>query len=143
LLLDSLLKGNFVPLQILSAAVNQLRKMILMTDFIRSVSECGWKRGMSYGTFQKMAWPALSEGKALGRNAHPFAVYKALLHSENYTFEELDEALGILLDVDIRLKTGAGDAGLMLEQTILRICGTSADPSKSLPGRPNPFSKDP
>jgi DNA polymerase-3 subunit delta len=143
LLLDSLLKGNFVPLQILSAAVNQLRKMILMTDFIRSVSERGWKRGMSYGTFQKMVWPALSEGKALGRNAHPFAVYKTLLHSENYTFEELDEALGILLDADIRLKTGAGDAGLMLEQAILRICGTSADPSRNLARRPNPFSKDP
>jgi DNA polymerase-3 subunit delta len=145
LFLDSLLKGNFVPLQILSAAVNQLRKMILMTDFIRSVSERGWKRGMSYGTFQKMVWPALSEGKgaALGRNAHPFAVYKMLLHSENYTFQELDEALGILLDADIRLKTGAGDAGLMLEQAILRICGTSADPSKNLAQQSNPFSKSP
>jgi hypothetical protein len=119
--------------------------MILMTDVIRRVSEHGWKRGMSYGTFQKMAWPALSEGKggALGRNAHPFAVYKTLLHSENYTFEELDEALGILLDADVRLKTGAGDAGLILEQAIMRICGISADPSKNLARPPNPFSKEP
>jgi DNA polymerase-3 subunit delta len=142
-LLDSLLKGDCVPLQVLSAAANQLRKMILMRDFIRNVPECGWKRGMSYGTFQKVAWPVLRDGKgeALGGNAHPFAVYKTLLHSENFTFNELSDALGILLDIDIRLKSGVHDAQLMLEQAIMRICGTSADTSKNLGRRANLFSE--
>jgi len=145
-LVHSLLKAKFIPLQILSAAANQVRKMILLTDFIRSVSGCGWKRGMSYGTFQKTVWSELSKckGPVLTENAHPFAVYKTLMHSDNYSFEELSEAFGVLLGADIRLKAGAQqDAGLVLEHALLRICGISADPSASPAGKPNPFSKGP
>lgn len=143
LLVQSLLKAKLVPLQILSAATKQVRKMILIADLMRVASGRSWKRGMTYGTFQKAVWPELSrcKGAVLSGNAHPFAVYKALVHSDNYTFEELGEAMGILLEADIRLKTGTQDAGLVMEDALLRICGTSANPSTSPASRPNPFSK--
>lgn len=125
LLVCGLLKAKLVPLQILSAATNQVRKMILITDCMQSVSGCGWKRRMTYGTFQKAVWPQLSrcKGAVQSGKMHPFAVYKTLMHSDNYTFEELGEALAILLEADIRLKTGAQGAGLVLEDALLRICG--------------------
>lgn len=143
---QSLLRAKFMPLQILSAATNQVRKMVLLKDFVRSLSGCGWKRGMSYGGFQKAVWPALRKckGPVLGENAHPFAVYKTLLHSDNYHFEELTEALSVLLEADIRLKTVAQqDAGLVLEHALLRICGIHTDHSASLARRPKPLSKGP
>ena len=142
LLVQSLLKAKLVPLQILSAATKQVRKMILIADLMRVASGRSWKRGMTYGTFQKAVWPELSrcKGAVLSGNAHPFAVYKTLVHSDNYTFEELGEAMGILLEADIRLKTGTQDAGLVMEDALLRICGTSANPSTSPASRPNPFS---
>jgi len=146
LLVQSLLKAKFIPLQILSAATNQVRKMILLTDFIRSVPGCGWKRGMSYGAFQKSVWSELRKckGGILSENAHPFSVYKTLMHSDNYSPEELEEALGILLGADIQLKTGAQqDAGLVLEHALLRICGISADHSAGPASKPNLFSKGP
>lgn len=142
LLVQSLLKAKLVPLQILSAATKQVRKMILIADLMRVASGRSWRRGMTYGTFQKAVWPELSrcKGAVLSGNAHPFAVYKTLVHSDNYTFEKLGEAMGILLEADIRLKTGTQDAGLVMEDALLRICGTSANPSTSPASRPNPFS---
>jgi DNA polymerase-3 subunit delta len=144
LLVHSLLKAKFIPLQILSAATNQVRKMIVLSDFIRSVSGCSWKRGMSYGTFQKAVWSELKKckGAVLSENAHPFAVYKTLMHSDNYSFEELSKAFGVLLGADIRLKTGAQqDAGLVLEHALLRICGISADTCAGPASKSIPFSK--
>jgi len=139
LLGHSLLRAKFIPLQILSAATNQVRKMILLKDSIRSLSGCGWKRGMSYGGFQKAVWPELRKckGPVLGENAHPFAVYKTLMHSDNYHFEELTKALSVLLGADIRLKTVAQqDAGLVLEHALLRICGIHSDLSASPARKP-------
>ena len=44
-------------------------------------------------------------------------------HSDNYTFDELIEALEILLDADIRLKSSGQDPKTVLEYALLRICG--------------------
>ncbi|NVM57776.1 MAG: hypothetical protein HWN51_06635, partial [Desulfobacterales bacterium] len=122
-LVDSLLKSNFFPLQILSAVTGQVRKLILARDFIRCEYGDGWKRDLSYGTFQKTILPELNkrEGDLLASKAHPFVVYKALMHSDNYTLEELAGALEILLDADIRLKTSGHNARVVLEHAILRI----------------------
>jgi len=121
--LDSLLKNNFFPLQVLSAATNQIRKLILAKDFIRGRHGSGWKRDQSYAAFQKMTLPGLEnrEPDLLTNNAHPFAIYMTLKQSDNYTLEELIEALEVLLDTDIRLKSSGQDAKIVLEHAILRI----------------------
>ncbi|NVM22156.1 MAG: hypothetical protein HWN68_10305 [Desulfobacterales bacterium] len=126
-LVGSLLKTDFFPLQILSAVINQVRKLIIARDFIGSEYGGGWKRDLSYVGFQKAVLPELDEHGAdfLRGKAHPFVVYKTLVHSDNYTFQELTCALEVLLDADIRLKTSSRHARVVLERAILSICGTS------------------
>jgi DNA polymerase-3 subunit delta len=140
---DSLLEANLFPLQILSSPINQVRKMILAKDFIRSSSGESWKTGMNYGTFQRAVWPELDKrkGDLLTGNAHPYAVYMTLVHSENYSYEELAKAMETLLDTDLRLKTSGQDAKLVLEHGILQVCGMPVDASTNFPGRLNPLSE--
>jgi hypothetical protein len=98
---------------------------------------------MSYGTFQKRIWGELDrdQGGLLGSNMHPFGMYKIFVHSENYTFDELAEALEILLAADMRLKTSGQNAKLVLEHAMLAICGPSTTPAPDPGGRPNPFTR--
>ena len=121
--LNTLLKNNFVPLQVLAAAANQMRKLILAKDFIDGRHGGGWKQDLSYAAFQKMVLPQLEEREPdfLTSKAHPFAVYMALKQSGNYTLEELTGALEILLEADTRLKRSGQDARIVLEHAILRI----------------------
>lgn len=121
--LDSLLKNNFYPLQVLSAATNQIRKLILAKDFIQDKHGSGWERDLSYGAFQKIILPELEkrEPDFLTSNAHPFAIYKTLKQSDNYTVEELIGAFEVLLDADIRLKSSGQNAKIVLEHAILNI----------------------
>ncbi len=121
--LDSLLKNNFFPLQVLAAATNQIRKLILAKDVIHGRHGSGWRQDISYAAFQKMILPELEkrEPDFLTSNAHPFAIYMTLKQSDNYTVEDLIGALEVLLDADIRLKRSGQDAKIVLEQAILRI----------------------
>ena len=121
--LDSLLKSNFFPLQVLAAATNQIRKLILAKDVIHGRHGSGWKQDISYASFQKMILPEIEkrEPDFLTSNAHPFAIYMTLKQSDNYTVEDLIGALEVLLDADIRLKRSGQDAKIVLEQAILRI----------------------
>ncbi|MDY6838495.1 MAG: DNA polymerase III subunit delta [Thermodesulfobacteriota bacterium] len=127
---DSLLKADFFPLQILAAAVNQVRKLLVARDFTQRPQGRGWKRGMGYGAFQKTMLKELdkAEGGALISNTHPFVVYKTFAHADNYTFDELGKALEVLLDADIRLKTTGQDPKLVLDRVILAICGSYSPP---------------
>jgi DNA polymerase-3 subunit delta len=123
--LDSLLKNNFFPLQVLAAASNQIRKLILAKDFIHGRYGSGWGKDLSYAAFQKMILPELKklEPDFLTGSAHPFAIYMTLKQSDNYTLEELIGAMEVLLDADIRLKRSGQNAKIVLEHAILRIHG--------------------
>jgi len=129
-LVDSLLRADFFPLQILAATVNQVRKLLVARDFTQRPLGRGWKRGMGYGAFQKTIFKELDkgEGGTLISKAHPFVVYKTFVHADNYTFDELAEALEVLLAADIRLKTSGQDPKLVLEHVILAICGPWGNP---------------
>ena len=131
--LDSLLKNNFFPLQVLAAASNQIRKLILAKDFIRGGYGSGWGKDLSYGAFQKTILPELKkrEPDFLTSSAHPFAIYMTLKQSDNYTLEELIGAMEVLLDADIRLKSSGQDAKIVLEHAILSIHGEGGQPQPS------------
>lgn len=123
--LDSLLKNKFFPLQVLSAATNQIRKLILAKDFIRARYGSGWRQDLSYAAFQKTILPELEkrESDLLTKKAHPYAIYMTFKQTDNYALEELIGALEVLLDTDIRLKSSGQDAKIALEHAIMRICG--------------------
>ena len=123
--LDSLLKNNVHPLQVLAVAANQIRKLILAKDVIHVMSESGWKNDLSYKDFERIVLPKLEkrEPDLLTVNIHPYAIYMTFRQSNNYTMTELTMALEQLLDADIRLKTSGQGAKVVLENAILRICG--------------------
>jgi DNA polymerase-3 subunit delta len=123
--LGSLLKNNVHPLQVLAAATNQIRKLILAKDFLRSKSGNGWRKDLSYAGFQKLILPELEkrEPDLLTGSAHPYAIYMTLKQSHNYTLQQLIRALELLLDADTRLKSSGQNAKVVLEHAVLGICG--------------------
>jgi DNA polymerase-3 subunit delta len=58
-LVDSLLTAGLAPLQILAALANQIRKLLVMRDFLESPHGHAWKKGTNYNTFQSAVIPAL------------------------------------------------------------------------------------
>jgi DNA polymerase-3 subunit delta len=124
--LDSLLKKNIHHLPVLGAASNQVRKLVLAKDFVRGKHGSGWRQDLSYGAFQKTVLPQLQEHESglLAGKTHPYAIYMTLKQSGNYAFEELIRAFEVLLDADLSLKRSGQDPKLVLERTILQICGT-------------------
>lgn len=53
---------------------------------------------------------------------HPFVVKKGLQQSNNFSTQELINALEILLEADVKFKTGKGEYLALLETAILRMC---------------------
>ncbi len=57
--LNSLLTAEFHPLQILSAIVNQVRRLTLAKDFTKSPQAKEWHTGVAYKLFQQNIMPAI------------------------------------------------------------------------------------
>jgi DNA polymerase-3 subunit delta len=59
--LDSLLGGGQFdhPLPLLAAVVNQVRRLLVVKDFVEGPMGGVWRRGMSYGRFQQQVLPAV------------------------------------------------------------------------------------
>lgn len=57
--LNSLLAGDLHPLQMLAAIVNQLRKLLVVKDFLKSPSGSVWNRNCPYNHFQSTVMPAI------------------------------------------------------------------------------------
>ncbi|MGD2186092.1 MAG: hypothetical protein PVI71_08190 [Desulfobacterales bacterium] len=57
--LSSLLGADFHPLQVLSAIVNQIRRLVLAKDFTKSPQAKDWHAGISYKLFQQNIMPSI------------------------------------------------------------------------------------
>ncbi len=57
--LDSILASEFHPLQVLTAIVNQIRKLLLAKDFAQSPHAQNWHAGVSYNLFQQNIVPSI------------------------------------------------------------------------------------
>jgi DNA polymerase-3 subunit delta len=55
----SLLEGDMHPLQLLSAVVNQVRKLLAVKAFLESPAGAVWRPGTAYAQFQKGVLPAV------------------------------------------------------------------------------------
>ncbi len=58
--LSSLLSANMVPLQILSAIINQLRKLIILKDFAESAHGKIWNKKMPFQQFKTSVIPEMT-----------------------------------------------------------------------------------
>jgi DNA polymerase-3 subunit delta len=57
--LNSLLSAEFHPLQILAAITNQIRKLLLVKDFVQSPHGSAWHTGCPYNQFRDNVMPAI------------------------------------------------------------------------------------
>ena len=60
-LLDSLLQSGLHPLQVFTAIVNQMRKLLLAKVFIQSTQGRTWQPGMPYNAFTARVLPAVQD----------------------------------------------------------------------------------
>ena len=58
--LKSLLSSELHPLQILAAITNQIRKLLMVKDFVESSHGSGWHAGCPYAFFQKHIMPSIA-----------------------------------------------------------------------------------
>jgi DNA polymerase-3 subunit delta len=61
LLLDSVQSSGVHPLQIFTALINQVRKLLLAKDFVESPYGRDWQAACPYDYFQKRVMPAIAE----------------------------------------------------------------------------------
>lgn len=61
LYIGSLLSSGYYPLQLLTAIANQIRRLLIIKDFIQSPFGNVWQPKMSYDQFQAAIMPALAE----------------------------------------------------------------------------------
>ncbi|MFO7750823.1 MAG: hypothetical protein R6V54_12105 [Desulfobacteraceae bacterium] len=156
--LKSLSDAGFHHLQMTAALINQMRKLLVVKDFVekekRNPSPC-WSRGMDFNRFKQQTMPgivkadtALKEnvyrftlesgaGKENGgskkkadtdlfiasnpNNAYP--VYHLFLKSDNFSLQQLINALMDLSTIDVKLKSSAGNPMVLLDHFIMEICG--------------------
>ena len=122
--MESILDSGFFPLQILSAIINQIRKLILAKDLSQGEYQGKPLASMEYGAFQKGVLPALQQEteNPLVRGVHPYVLYKSIAQAENYSMEELMEAMGTCLWADAQMKSSGSHSKWILEKLILNIC---------------------
>ncbi len=57
---------------------------------------------------------------------NPYPIYQTLLKSEKYTQKELLWAMDVLNQTDVRLKSTGQNTAIVLEKSIMEICGSSS-----------------
>lgn len=151
----SLLSAGLYPLQIMAAITNQVRKLLIVKDFTTSRAGGCWRKGMQYNQFTSSVMPhieaydnnikdlvsswddLLSTGKkgkkkksatdlVIAKNPKSaYPVFLLLAKSENYSIDELINAMDILSAADTSLKTSGKNPRLIIEEAIMKICGKS------------------
>lgn len=147
--LGMLLDSGMHPLQLLTALVNQVRKLVLAKDFTVSAQGEGWAPRMSYDAFTRQVMPSLvqheeerlqhraaldpkpkGKGKKkkkttdlsiAGNGKSPYPVFQLLIRADRFTLEELMAGVQLLADTDFRLKSGAMDPRVALEHVVLKL----------------------
>ncbi len=147
----SLLNSGFHPLQILTAMANNIRKLILVKNFIERSNKNGrkiWWNGQNYNQFQYNTMPEIIKydkkfikkllswnDEALKKSENNFKeiliapnpkntypIYQTFLKSDNFSMEELAKALIALGELDFALKSSSGASDILLTNIIIKIC---------------------
>jgi DNA polymerase-3 subunit delta len=154
--LGTLLDGGEVdhPLPLLSAMVNQVRKLLVVKDFTASPFGRAWQPACPYPRFQQQVLPEVrrfdeSLTAAMAQEGgpdhktdlllfpggrSPFPLFKLLQKAERFTRVELEEALEAISQADRRLKSSGQNGRLILEHVLLGICHPAAGQRRSPKG---------
>lgn len=108
---------------LLYGIIFKVRAMILAREMIRE----GWiKPGMAAGAL-KVALARVPAGQVPNDkrfnplSLHPFVLQKAVEHAQNFTLDELVDAMNLLLACNQKLISSRLDESLVLQQTLVQI----------------------
>lgn len=102
--LYKLLNSGENELYILSMIVYQYRNLLIVKDLVERLKTAN-------------SWTLAKKA-----GLHPYVVQKSLAVSPKYTLDELKKIYQILLDFDVRIKTGKIEPRTALEMLIFRLC---------------------
>jgi DNA polymerase III subunit delta len=172
--LKSLLSRGFFPLQIIAAITNQMRKVLIIKDFLDSPAGKFWRSGFTFDQFKKQfahtILPALQAHDAIlitrlgewetrlhtksesdapppdkkkkksapaekktaqpatdmllvKQSASPYPLYLSMQKSDRFSRTDLIQAIISLDQANLSLKSSSLNPELILERTMLKICG--------------------
>ncbi|MDM8515643.1 hypothetical protein QUF76_05540 [Desulfobacterales bacterium HSG16] len=159
-LINSLANTGFHPLQMIQAMIGQIRKLLVVKEFVTFSKNRVWVGGMPYQSFNNNVLPAVikydekllnqlqawkgeeeepekqkgvkkkkkkpqkpSSDLLIAKNPrNPYPVYQMFVKSEKFTLKELQEAVKILGNADIQMKSTGKDQRQIVEEVVLRIC---------------------
>lgn len=103
--------------------ISKVRTMLLAKELVR---EGYVKAGAAYPQFKAQlerippdAMPQDKKFNPLGM--HPFMLYNSYAQSQNYSSEELVQAMQVLLDCNLKLVSSSTDEAALLQQALVKI----------------------
>ncbi len=101
--LHQLLEGGQNELYILSMIVYQFRNLLIVRDFLERGTTSQWDMAKKAGL-------------------HPFVAGKTLAQAKNYTLDDLKTIYALLLEYDIKMKTGQIAPATGLDLLVVKLC---------------------
>lgn len=129
LTLKDLLDQGVHHLRILTMITREIRLLLHAKIFMKSGRLVSFSPEMDYNRFQNIVYPDIREwisqtdkkdGGLAGQ--HPYVIYNALKNSGRFSYEELVEHFGALVDADLAFKTTGKNPRLLLERLLIDIC---------------------
>jgi DNA polymerase-3 subunit delta len=130
-----LVRGLFAqgehPLRLLALIARELRILLLAGDCLTGALAGKWGPRVSFATFRDRLWPEVSEEtqKAFA-GVHPYVVYLAVQNASRTDTSDLQRGVFQLQQLDIKLKSSAGDPRILFEAFVLDLC-RSAESTES------------
>jgi len=158
----SLLDNGYHYMQLLSAMINQVRKLLVVKTFTASREGSVWQPGASFDRFKSQVMPEVIKFDAAlldhvrQRDEHlapkgakpsksptelqiartpnnPYPVYQLFLQSDRYTLPEIHAAVVKLHEADKRLKSTGQSPKTVLEHLVFSICRPDTPDDVSAP----------
>ena len=131
-ILNSTLEGGEPPIKIHAMIARQIRlmlqaKLLTQQGGLSNLARMDYKNFVNaYRNLPKELSDQLPTDKKFNLlKQSPYPVYLALRQNNNFTLQELLDAMESLLKADIQLKSSHFDPGLILEQLIIELCSKS------------------
>lgn len=138
MLCRALFAGGEHPLRLLALIARELRLLLLARDCLAGALAGKFGASTPYDAFRDRLLPKLgdAEREALG-GVHPYALYQCLQNAGRIETSRLQRALLDLQQLDVRLKSSAGDPQILLEAFVLDLCRRSSERGAASAPRPS------
>lgn len=122
-LLRRLFQQGEHPLRILVLIARELRMLLLARECVSTTLAGTWTPRTTFTVFRDRLLPSLDDRQREAfSGTHPYVIYQALQNASRTKTRALQHALLGLQQLDVKLKSSAGDPRLLLEAFVLDMC---------------------